>query len=87
MTEPENKSTLLETLYQDEVWGRDNIKLEELDTEHLDNIINYLYRTAETLKDTEDRPLSMSAKQWIEETPLMSKLLDLQSRRPRVGWL
>jgi len=98
--------TVGDLLYQDEVWGRpgERVRLVDMTPSHVDNLVNWLYMNAESLKFAEEcvmlicpEPrgeaaadmvnaafstlLAQSATEWIDETPLMIQLKDIQAKR------
>lgn len=83
-------------LDQDEVWvdgAGQSHRLEEMDRHHRANLIPFLRRSAVTLyidalrrgvtfAGHDDREGQSIAESWLEQTPLMRRLVELEQGRP-----
>jgi hypothetical protein len=71
--------SLAEALAQDELWV-DGQRLGEMDRHHRANLIPFLRRSAEALRLAAGAP--GPAEDWLERTPLMRRLTELERGRP-----
>lgn len=75
----------MKTLLQDQVWteGGRIVPLEDLDPDHRANLIPYLRRNARPfhIVTTGADASPAEAEEWLEQTPLMRRLVDMEKGR------